>query len=166
MCRRSGGLCCLDGESVVPLATDREGGTLCPGACRRAPAARAQATRGLRERRQPGGGPRCAGGERRRQRRRRAADDVSCELRTERAASLTEACLRKPVVAWMLMAATVVFGLVAASRLGISQFPDVDFPTITISASLEGAAPEIMEHDVVEPIEEAAVQVEGDVGRW
>ncbi|XXU86041.1 efflux RND transporter permease subunit [Sorangium sp. So ce1099] len=52
------------------------------------------------------------------------------------------------------------------SRLGISQFPDVDFPTITIFASLEGAAPEIMEHDVVEPIEEAAVQVEGDVGRW
>ncbi|AUX45061.1 acriflavin resistance protein [Sorangium cellulosum] len=75
--------------------------------------------------------------------------------------SLTEACLRKPVFAWMLMAATIVFGLVAVSRIGISQFPDVDFPTITISASLEGAAPEIMEHDVVEPLEEAAVQVEG-----
>ncbi|HTN90766.1 MAG TPA: efflux RND transporter permease subunit [Sorangium sp.] len=75
--------------------------------------------------------------------------------------SLTEACLRKPVFAWMLMAATVVFGLVAVSRIGISQFPDVDFPTITISATLEGAAPEIMEHDVVEPLEEAAVQVEG-----
>ncbi|XYH93886.1 efflux RND transporter permease subunit [Sorangium sp. So ce1128] len=75
--------------------------------------------------------------------------------------SLTEACLRKPVFAWMLMAATIVFGLVAVSRIGISQFPDVDFPTITISATLEGAAPEIMEHDVVEPLEEAAVQVEG-----
>ncbi|WP_437774995.1 efflux RND transporter permease subunit [Sorangium sp. So ce1097] len=75
--------------------------------------------------------------------------------------NLTEACLRKPVFAWMLMAATIVFGLVAVSRIGISQFPDVDFPTITISASLEGAAPEIMEHDVVEPLEEAAVQVEG-----
>ncbi|WP_437874775.1 efflux RND transporter permease subunit [Sorangium sp. So ce513] len=75
--------------------------------------------------------------------------------------NLTEACLRKPVFAWMLMAATIVFGLVAVSRIGISQFPDVDFPTITISASLEGAAPEIMEHDVVETLEEAAVQVEG-----
>ncbi|WP_437954961.1 efflux RND transporter permease subunit [Sorangium sp. So ce119] len=75
--------------------------------------------------------------------------------------NLTEACLRKPVFAWMLMAATIVFGLVAVSRIGISQFPDVDFPTITISATLEGAAPEIMEHDVVEPLEEAAVQVEG-----
>ncbi|WP_438014294.1 efflux RND transporter permease subunit [Sorangium sp. So ce315] len=75
--------------------------------------------------------------------------------------NLTEACLKKPVFAWMLMAATIVFGLVAVSRIGISQFPDVDFPTITISASLEGAAPEIMEHDVVETLEEAAVQVEG-----
>ncbi|MCC6555192.1 MAG: efflux RND transporter permease subunit [Polyangiaceae bacterium] len=75
--------------------------------------------------------------------------------------SLTEACLRKPVFAWMLMAATIVFGLVAASRIGISQFPDVDFPTINVSATLEGAAPEVMEHDVVEPIEEAVVQVEG-----
>ena len=44
---------------------------------------------------------------------------------------ITEACIRKPVFAWMLMAATVVFGGVAATRIGISQFPDVDFPTIT-----------------------------------
>ncbi|HSN96968.1 MAG TPA: efflux RND transporter permease subunit, partial [Candidatus Nanopelagicales bacterium] len=75
--------------------------------------------------------------------------------------SLTEACLRKPVFAWMLMAATIVFGLVAATRIGIIQYPDVDFPTISVSASLEGAAPEVMENDVVEPLEEAAVQVEG-----
>ncbi|HZF55014.1 MAG TPA: efflux RND transporter permease subunit [Polyangiaceae bacterium] len=75
--------------------------------------------------------------------------------------SLTEACLRKPVFAWMLMIATVVFGAVAVSRIGISQFPDVDFPTINVSVSWEGAAPEVIEHDVVEAIEEAVVQVEG-----
>ncbi|HDT13634.1 MAG TPA: efflux RND transporter permease subunit, partial [Candidatus Aminicenantes bacterium] len=75
--------------------------------------------------------------------------------------NLTEACVRKPVLAWMLMAATVVFGLVAAGRIGISQFPDVDFPTITVSASWEGAAPEVMENEVVEPLEEALIQIEG-----
>ena len=64
--------------------------------------------------------------------------------------SLTEACIRKPVFAWMLMAATVVFGLVAASRIGISQFPDVDFPTISVSVDWEGAAPAVIENDVVE----------------
>jgi multidrug efflux pump subunit AcrB len=74
---------------------------------------------------------------------------------------ITEACIKNPVFAWMLMLATVVFGGVAATRIGISQFPDVDFPTISVSATWEGAAPEIMEHDVVEPIEEALMQVEG-----
>jgi len=74
---------------------------------------------------------------------------------------ITEACIKNPVFAWMLMLATVVFGGVAASRIGISQFPDVDFPTISVGASWEGAAPEVIEHDVVEPLEEALMQVEG-----
>ncbi len=75
--------------------------------------------------------------------------------------NLTEVCVRKPVLAWMLMAATIVFGIVAASRIGISQFPDVDFPTISVSVVWEGAAPEVIENDVVDPLEEALVQVEG-----
>ena len=75
--------------------------------------------------------------------------------------NLTEACVRKPVLAWMLMAATIVFGVVAGSRIGISQFPDVDFPTINVSASWEGAAPEVMENEVVEPLEETLIQIEG-----
>jgi hydrophobe/amphiphile efflux-1 (HAE1) family protein len=75
--------------------------------------------------------------------------------------NLTEACLKKPLFAWMIMAATVVFGGVAASRIGISQFPDVDFPMISVEVDWEGAAPEIVEHDIVEILEEAVVQVEG-----
>jgi len=75
--------------------------------------------------------------------------------------NLTETCVKKPVLAWMLMAATVVFGLVAASRIGISQFPDVDFPNISVSVVWEGAAPEVIENDIVEPLEEALAQVEG-----
>ena len=74
---------------------------------------------------------------------------------------ITQVCIDKPVFAWMIMLATVLFGGVAATRIGISQFPDVDFPTINVSASWEGAAPEVIEHDVVEPIEEALMQVEG-----
>lgn len=74
---------------------------------------------------------------------------------------ITEVCINKPVFAWMMMAATIVFGAVAASRIGISQFPDVDFPTINVGVGWEGAAPEIIEHDIVEPIEEAVMQVEG-----
>ncbi|RKH10835.1 efflux RND transporter permease subunit [Corallococcus sp. CA047B] len=75
--------------------------------------------------------------------------------------SITDVCIKKPVFAWMIMAATIIFGLVAAQRIGISQFPDVDFPTINISVSWEGANPEAVETDVVEFIEEAVTQVEG-----
>ncbi|MDR0966089.1 MAG: efflux RND transporter permease subunit [Myxococcales bacterium] len=74
---------------------------------------------------------------------------------------LTEVCIRNPVFAWMLMGATILFGAVSFTKLGISQFPDVDFPIISVSVTWEGAAPEVMERDVVEPIEEALMQVEG-----
>ncbi|MDC4224193.1 MAG: efflux RND transporter permease subunit [Candidatus Manganitrophus sp.] len=75
--------------------------------------------------------------------------------------NITDLCIKKPVLAWMLMAATLVFGGVAATRIGISQFPDVDFPTISVNVTWEGAAPEVVEHDVIEILEEAVVQVEG-----
>ena len=74
---------------------------------------------------------------------------------------LTEASIERPVLAWMIMAALIVFGAVALRDIGISQFPDVDFPTISVYAEFEGAAPEIMENDVVEPLEEELIQIEG-----
>jgi multidrug efflux pump len=74
---------------------------------------------------------------------------------------ITDACVKNPVLAWMLMAATILFGLVAGSRIGISQFPDVDFPTISVSVSWPGAAPEVVENDIVEVLEGALVQIEG-----
>src|SRR5687768_15764980 len=61
----------------------------------------------------------------------------------------------------MLMLATVVFGAVALTRIGTSQFPDVDIPTINVSVDWEGAAPEVMEQDVVEILEESLTQVQG-----
>jgi multidrug efflux pump len=75
--------------------------------------------------------------------------------------SITEICVRRPVLAWMIMAATIVFGLVAVRRIGVSQMPDVDFPTISVSVTREGAAPEVMENDVVQVLEDALAQVEG-----
>ena len=75
--------------------------------------------------------------------------------------NITEVCIRRPVLAWMIMLATIVFGVVAAQRIGISQMPDVDFPTISVNVTREGAAPEVMEKDVVEVLEDALAQVEG-----
>jgi len=53
------------------------------------------------------------------------------------------------------------FGLISFSRMGLSQLPDVDFPTVTVSLSLPGAAPEVMETQVVDPVESALMTVEG-----
>jgi hydrophobe/amphiphile efflux-1 (HAE1) family protein len=61
----------------------------------------------------------------------------------------------------MLMAATILFGIVSATRIGVSQMPDVDSPNISVSLSWPGAAPEEIEHGIVEPLEQALAQVEG-----
>jgi hydrophobe/amphiphile efflux-1 (HAE1) family protein len=75
--------------------------------------------------------------------------------------SLPEIAIRRPVFAWMLMAALVIFGLISASRMGVSQLPDVDFPVVTIKVNYTGAAPEIVETNVVDLIEDSVMTVEG-----
>jgi multidrug efflux pump subunit AcrB len=78
--------------------------------------------------------------------------------------TLSEVSIRNPVFAWMLMAALIVFGWLCFNRLGVSQLPDVEFPVVSISLSLEGAAPEVMEIEVVDPVEDAITSVQGVVG--
>jgi hydrophobe/amphiphile efflux-1 (HAE1) family protein len=75
--------------------------------------------------------------------------------------NITDVSIRNPVLAWMIMCATTLFGIIALSRVGISQFPDVDYPNITISVSWAGASPPAVEREIVEPIEQAISQVEG-----
>ncbi|MBI1910121.1 MAG: efflux RND transporter permease subunit [Deltaproteobacteria bacterium] len=75
--------------------------------------------------------------------------------------TLSEISIRNPVFAWMLMAALILFGGIGFSRMGVSEMPDVDFPVITIHLSLEGAAPEVMETDVVDIVEDAVTSIQG-----
>ena len=75
--------------------------------------------------------------------------------------SLPELSIRRPVLAWMLMAALMIFGAIAFHRLGISQLPDVDFPVVGVSLSLPGAAPEVVESQVLDPIEDSIMQIDG-----
>ncbi|MGE4234060.1 MAG: efflux RND transporter permease subunit [Bacteriovoracia bacterium] len=78
--------------------------------------------------------------------------------------NLSEISIRNHVFAWMLMAAFLIFGGIAFDRMGVSQLPDVDFPVVSISVNLEGAAPEIIEADVVDTIEGALTSVQGVKG--
>jgi hydrophobe/amphiphile efflux-1 (HAE1) family protein len=75
--------------------------------------------------------------------------------------SITDVSIKNPVFAWMMMACTILFGIVALTRIGVSQYPDVDNPNITVSLSWPGAAPPAIERQIVEPIEQAISQVEG-----
>ncbi|MGW8247300.1 MAG: efflux RND transporter permease subunit [Acidiferrobacterales bacterium] len=75
--------------------------------------------------------------------------------------NLSEIAIRRPVFAWMLMAFLIVFGLISMSRMGISQLPDVDFPVVSITVTYPGAAPEVVETNVVDILEDAAMTVEG-----
>lgn len=78
--------------------------------------------------------------------------------------NISEISIRRPVFAWMLMVSLILFGWLGFREMGISQLPDVDFPVVTISTSLAGASPEVMEADVVDLIENAVISVQGITG--
>lgn len=77
---------------------------------------------------------------------------------------LTAICIRRPVVAWVIMAAVVMLGLHGLMKIGVSQLPDVNFPVVQVLYSWQGAAPEVVENDVVEVVEDALAQVQGITG--
>ncbi len=74
---------------------------------------------------------------------------------------LSDISIRRPVFAWMLMVGLMVFGFISFQRLGVSRLPDVDYPVVSIRLAWEGAAPEVMESDVVDIVEEAITTVQG-----
>lgn len=70
-------------------------------------------------------------------------------------------CIRRPVFASMMIVSMVVFGLTAYSSIGVSLFPDVDFPIVTVTVIYEGADPETVETEVTDVIEEAVNTISG-----
>ncbi len=68
--------------------------------------------------------------------------------------TLSDISIRRPVLTWVMTASLVVFGVLGYVRLGIDQFPDMEFPTVVVSAILEGATPEGLEEDVTDVLEE------------
>lgn len=75
--------------------------------------------------------------------------------------TLSDLSIKKPVFAWMLMFGLIVFGAISFNRMGVSEMPDVDFPYISLGVRYEGAAPEVMEADVIDPLEDALIGIQG-----
>ena len=69
--------------------------------------------------------------------------------------------IERPVATTLLMAALLLIGLAAFPFLPVAPLPQVDFPTILVSAQLPGASPEIMASSVAQPLETQFAQISG-----
>src|SRR6516164_10722363 len=67
--------------------------------------------------------------------------------------NISEGFIRRPIATSLLMAAIALFGLVAYRSLPVSDLPNVDFPTLLVTAQLPGASPDTMASSVATPLE-------------
>src|SRR5438045_2419592 len=75
--------------------------------------------------------------------------------------NLSDVSIKNPVFAVMLSAAMIVFGYLGYRDMGVSQFPEIDFPVVSIIITREAASPDIMDGDVTGIVEDAVAGVEG-----
>jgi multidrug efflux pump subunit AcrB len=67
--------------------------------------------------------------------------------------SISERFIRRPVATYLLTAGIVILGAIAYPLLPVGALPQVDFPTIQVTASFLGASPETMASAVAPPLE-------------
>jgi len=67
--------------------------------------------------------------------------------------NISEIFIRRPIMTTLVMLSILVFGLAAYRLLPVSDLPNVDFPTIQVTANLPGASPETMASAVATPLE-------------
>src|ERR1017187_4149733 len=75
--------------------------------------------------------------------------------------SISARFIRHPIGTSLMMAGILFVGLVAYPLLPVAALPQVDFPTIQITANLPGASPETMASSVAQPLERQFAQIPG-----
>ncbi len=75
--------------------------------------------------------------------------------------NIPELFIRRPVMTTLVMAAILIFGFMGYRLLPVSDLPNVDFPTIQVSAKLPGASPETMASSVATPLEKQFSTIAG-----
>src|SRR5215218_10389953 len=75
--------------------------------------------------------------------------------------NIPELFIRRPVMTTLVTAAVTLFGFMAYEKLPVSDLPNVDFPTISVSANLPGASPETMASSVATPLEQQFSTIAG-----
>src|SRR5207302_5126362 len=77
------------------------------------------------------------------------------------AMSISETFIRRPIATSLMMLGLLVFGSATYSLLPVAALPNVDFPTITVSATLPGASPETMASSVATPLQQQYTALPG-----
>src|SRR6202163_1801917 len=75
--------------------------------------------------------------------------------------NVSQTFIERPIATSLLMAAIGLFGMVAYRSLPVSDLPNVDFPTLLVTASLPGASPETMASAVATPLENQFSMIAG-----
>jgi multidrug efflux pump len=75
--------------------------------------------------------------------------------------NISEPFIRRPVATTLLTIAVRIAGAVGFTALPVSPLPQVDFPTVSVSASLPGASAEIMASSVATPLERQLGHIAG-----
>ena len=74
---------------------------------------------------------------------------------------LPDTAIRRPVTTLIAMAAMIIFGWIAFRNMGLDLYPEVEFPYVTVTTTLVGASPEVMDMDVTDVLEEQVTTIEG-----
>ena len=75
--------------------------------------------------------------------------------------NISEIFIRRPIATALLMAAVFVFGLIGYELLPVAALPNVQFPTIVVTARFPGASPQVMADTVATPLEDQFTLIQG-----
>jgi HAE1 family hydrophobic/amphiphilic exporter-1 len=74
---------------------------------------------------------------------------------------ISDFSIRRPIVTITVMITLVAFGLAALANLQVDEYPDLDQPVVMVQIAYPGASPDVVEREVIEPIEEAIFGLSG-----
>lgn len=75
--------------------------------------------------------------------------------------TLPELSIKRHVLAWMLSAVLILFGIISSNRVGVDRMPNLEFPVISITTTLKGGNPDIIDASVTNVVETAITSVPG-----
>lgn len=75
--------------------------------------------------------------------------------------TLPELSIKRHVLAWMLSAVLVLFGIISYERIGMDRYPYIEFPVVSITTALKGANPDIVDASITNIIESSVNSTPG-----